>query len=82
MARQKNDLRISLHGVSGNTVRLNLSLDTFGDQWHVYRDGALSKSHPLASSTVVAKQLQKWLIAQAAAVRESRELKLPARAMR
>ena len=75
MARQKNDLRISLSGTGGETVRLNLTLDVFGEQWHVYRDGVLSKSFPSASSTVVSKQLQKWLIGQMKAVREKRVVK-------
>ena len=71
MSRRKTDLRISLSGFAGQTVRLNLSLDPFGN-WFVYRDGALSKSHPRASSTVVAKQIQKWLIGQATQVEKRR----------
>lgn len=72
MARQKTDLRISLRGHSGDTVRLNLCLDVFGERWHVYRDGVLSTSFPHASSTVIAKQLSKWLMGQRAAVTKSR----------
>lgn len=72
MARQKTDLRLSLSGHSGETVRLNLTLDVFGERWHVYRDGVLAKSFPHASSTVIAQQLAKWLRGQQAVVLKSR----------
>ena len=77
MARQKTDLRISLKGVSGETVRLNLSLDVFGERWHVYRDGALSMSVPHGSSTTVAQHIQRWLIGQAGSVRSRRNCSVP-----
>jgi len=69
MARKPSDVMISLKGAAGGTARLNLTLQLHDGLWRVERDGALSKSHPYASSTTVAKQLQRWLIGQAGAVR-------------
>lgn len=83
MARKKTHLRISLHGAdSTKTVRLNLTLDPFGEKWFVDRNGARSKLCPHGSSTGVARLIQRWLIGQAKVVRESRSLRLDRRKQR
>jgi hypothetical protein len=82
VARKKTDVRLSLHG-SGDgspTVRLNLTLDVFGEKWFVDRDGARSKLCPHGSSTEIARLIQRWLIGEAKAVRQRRQMKIGVKA--
>lgn len=63
MGRPKTDVRISLKGRDGKTVRVGLVRGLDG-RWHVYRDGRLSRTMPTASSTRVGQLIALWLRGQ------------------
>lgn len=65
MGRPKTDVRISLKGRNGRTVRVGLVRGLFG-RWHVYRDGKRSEKHPYASSTEIGQLVSRWLTGQIA----------------
>lgn len=60
MGRPKTDVRISLKGRDGKTVRVGLVRGLDG-RWHVYRDGKLSRKTPSASSTRIGQLVASWL---------------------
>lgn len=63
LPRPKADIRISLKGRNGRTVRLNLT-QLLNGKWLVYRDGARSKKLPLATATAVAEAVRNWIASQ------------------
>lgn len=63
MGRPKTDVRISIKGRDGRTIRIGLVRGLF-DKWDVYRDGRRSSKTPRASSTQIGNLLSKWLISQ------------------
>ena len=63
MGRPKTDVRISLRGRGGRTVRLGLVWGLDG-RWHIYRDGKLSRRQPSASATEIGRLLARWLRTQ------------------
>ena len=64
MGRPKTDVRISLKGRDGKTVRVGLVRRPDG-QWTVYRNGNLSRRHPSTSSTEIGRLIAGWLRQQA-----------------
>lgn len=60
MGRPKTDVRISLKGKNGRTVRVGLVLQIDG-HWAVYRDGKRSAKTSAASSTRIGKLIANWL---------------------
>jgi hypothetical protein len=65
MGRPKTDVRISLKGTDGTTIRVGL-VRGFSGTWSVYRDGRRSSKLPTASSTRIGNLVGKWLMGQAA----------------
>lgn len=63
MGRPKTDVRISLKGRDGKTVRVGLVKALYGG-WHVYRDGKPSKKVHTASSTKIGQLVSLWLRGQ------------------
>ncbi len=63
MGRPKTDVRISLKGRDGKTVRIGLVRQIDGNWW-VYKNGKLSSSFPSASSTRIGNLISNWLRAQ------------------
>lgn len=61
MGRPKTEVRISLKGSDGRTVRLGLVRSVLQERWDVYRDGKRSLRHPSASSTVIGNLIAVWL---------------------
>lgn len=60
MGRPKTDVRISLKGRSGKTVRIGLVLQIDG-RWAVYRDGKRSAKVHSAGSTRIGELIAAWL---------------------
>ena len=60
MGRPKTDVRISLKGRDGKTVRVGLVRGLDG-RWVIYRNGQRSRKHPAASSTEIGRLLARWL---------------------
>lgn len=63
MGRPKMDVRISLKGRDGRTVRLGFVRSIDG-RWHIYRNGKLAKKTPVASSTRIGQLISVWLRSQ------------------
>lgn len=63
MGRPKMEVRMSLKGRNGKTVRIGLVMG-LDHRWHVYRNGKLSKKHPSASSTQIGQLISVWLRSQ------------------
>ena len=64
MGRPKTDVRISLKGKDGRTVRIGLVLQLDG-RWAVYRNGKRSAKISAGSSTRIGELLANWLRSQA-----------------
>jgi len=63
MPRPKSDIRISLKGRDGKTVRLNLT-ELLDGKWLVMRDGKESRKMPYGTSTEIADAVRQWIVAQ------------------
>lgn len=63
MGRPKADVRISLKGQDGKTVRVGLVLQIDG-HWAVYRNGKRSAKIPAASATRIGQLIANWLGSQ------------------
>lgn len=63
MARPKSDVRISLKGRDGKTVRLNLT-ETLDGKWLVLRDGKEAQRLPIGTSTDITDAIRVWLVSQ------------------
>ena len=63
MGRPKTDVRISLKGKDGHTVRVGL-IKSLGGGWFIYRDGKVSSRHPQASATKIGELVTLWLKSQ------------------
>lgn len=61
MGRPKTEVRISLKGRDGRTVRLGLVRSVLPERWDVYRDGRRSERQPSASSTMIGNLIAEWL---------------------
>lgn len=64
MGRPKTDVRISLKGRNGRTVRVGLVRGIDG-RWIIYRDGKRSAKIASASSTRIGDMIAAWLRGQA-----------------
>ena len=60
MGRPKTDVRISLKGKDGRTVRVGL-VHRIDGLWAVYRDGKRSSKIPAANATRIGKLIANWL---------------------
>ena len=63
MVRPKSDLRITLKGRDGKSVRLNLT-EILDGSWQVHRDGKRSTKLPYGTSTEIAEGIRKWIVSQ------------------
>ena len=63
MTRPKSDIRISLKGRDGNTVRLNLT-ELMSGKWLVMRDGKESGKLPYGTSTEISDAIRSWVVSQ------------------
>lgn len=63
MPRPKSDIRISLKGRDGKTVRLNLT-EMIDGKWLVLRDGKESQRIPYGTSTEIADAIRTWIVSQ------------------